>query len=172
LPGWGSRSSCCWNVEGTCRPSWSWCCSGSFCSCSCCILMCTAGLWFIGCGYGVLGSSCPWFWLVSLSLSTDWGGNVSWSGLVQSLAFFLPLEGGLLFHPDDCVCVPAMGVLVCILMLALLLWRLIFNNAVMVFWKSGARLVPLFWVQTLALCPLPLRVWFQSAFSGSLCLSF
>jgi hypothetical protein len=84
--------------------------------------------------------------------------NVSWSGLVQSLAFFLPLEGGLLFHPDDCVCVPAMGVLVCILMLALLLWRLIFNNAVMVFWKSGARLVPLFWVQTLALCPLPLRV--------------
>jgi hypothetical protein len=44
---------------------------------------------------------------------------------------------GLLFHPDDCACVPAMGVLVCILMLALLLWRLIFNNAVMVFGNLG-----------------------------------
>jgi hypothetical protein len=52
-----------------------------------------------------------------------------------------PLGGRtLLFHPDDCACLPAMGVLVCILMLALLLWRPIFNNAVMVFGNLGRLL--------------------------------
>ena len=51
--------------------------------------------------YGVLGSSRPLIWLVSLSLLLLLIGvvNVSWSGLVQSLPFFSSWRQGYFFIP-------------------------------------------------------------------------